>query len=590
MKTEKKSSGILRIRRPQAVPTHPGGTKRRVAKRPASKILRMSSSGGSVFKEIVKLNPDRPVRPAYSVIRRENSKLRSRKGREYPLGNLAHERTPFAELPQKTSSPKVPAFVRYAPGVEEVVQSSRMLAQATLKLSADVQFSVSTPTVTGKRLAQIQDVDTVSTDDYFPDLRVQERLIHRMAKRGFALAYRGMFTLTFSGSVQLIERELGIRLWLQVSDNVELAGGLRKPSGRGPRRRPEDLFFAPCRPEEEVSRVEGIDSIYFPSPLVWAAAVPVASSPPPVSYHSADSAAIRAALNVPEMAYKGEGVSVAVIDSGFWMHPFFQGRPNYCPTPTTRSPKPGDDPVGHGTAMAMNLFATAPDATLKGYRQTRAPDNAFEDAMKGNPHIVSCSWGVPTYIPLQILILRAISSGIIVLFAAGNGSPAWPGSMPEVISVGGVYVDKHNQRHASDMANGYTTPSGRAVPDICGLCGMKPEGIHIVAPTSPGSTFDKKFGGVSWPLFDETGTTDGWVGISGTSSATAQVAGVVALLIEKAQDVGKKLDQNAVKSILCASGQQVLFGKSAQGQLAGPKPSAASGSGLTDAAAALARV
>src|SRR4051812_12633079 len=57
----------------------------------------------------------------------------------------------------------------------------------------------------------------------------------------------------------------------------------------------------------------------------------------------------------------GGGIRIAMIDSGFFPHPFFTQR-GYRITrvPTRREPQPEVDDYGHGTAQLSNLFAIAP--------------------------------------------------------------------------------------------------------------------------------------------------------------------------------------------------------------------------------------
>jgi serine protease AprX len=241
------------------------------------------------------------------------------------------------------------------------------------------------------------------------------------------------------------------------------------------------------------------------------------------------------------------------------------------------------------------VFAVAPAATLLGFQQTEQPQDALEDAAAAGVDIISCScgWEYEQSFPvLEATIRDIIAEGRIVLFASGNGQHAWPGSMPEVISIGGVYADAAGSLEASNYASGYTSDlyPGRKVPDVCGLCGQRPRAIYIMMPCPPSSTMDSTFAGPSFPDGDATKANDGWVGASGTSSATPQIAGVTALLVEKARAAGKTLTCGEVRNLLQQTAVAVQKGNNAQGFPAVGHPNVAVGFGLVNAGAALAKV
>ena len=131
---------------------------------------------------------------------------------------------------------------------------------------------------------------------------------------------------------------------------------------------------------------------------------------------------------------------------------------------------------------------------------------------------------------------------------------------------------------------------GRRVPDVCGLCGERPKAIYIMMPTQPDNRMDRELGGQPHPYFDESEKDDGWVGASGTSSATPQIAGVVALMMQKAMQEGRGLDTAAARSILERSAVPVTRGRNAMGIPAVGHPSTAVGWGLVDARAAVGSV
>ena len=109
-------------------------------------------------------------------------------------------------------------------------------------------------------------------------------------------------------------------------------------------------------------------------------------------------------------------------------------------------------------------------------------------------------------------------------------------------------------------------------------------------PCPPNCQMDRQLGGVSFPGKDETKRNDGWVGASGTSSATPQIAGVVALMVQKARSKGRVLTCDDVRNILQTTAVPVQTGNNAQGFPAIGHPNVAVGFGLTNAGAALANV
>jgi serine protease AprX len=292
----------------------------------------------------------------------------------------------------------------------------------------------------------------------------------------------------------------------------------------------------------------------------------------------------------------GSGIVVGVVDTGFYPHPYYSDRGlAFHPRPTASAPAPDVDDHGHGTAISFNVFAVAPAVTLLGFKQTNPPQDALEDAADASVDIISCSWGwdyEQVFPILQATLLDIIVEGRIVLFAAGNGHYAWPGSQPEVLSVGGVYWNAQDVLEASNYASGYMSSlyPGRRVPDFCGLCGMQPKAIYILMPTQPGNLMDRDNAGASHPDHDETGPSDGWVGASGTSSATPQIAGVIALMLQQARALGRPLSPGRVKQILEQTAVPITQGRNSMGIPATGQPNAATGWGLVDAGQAVAAV
>jgi serine protease AprX len=220
----------------------------------------------------------------------------------------------------------------------------------------------------------------------------------------------------------------------------------------------------------------------------------------------------------------------------------------------------------------------------KAYMENNAA--AFARAVAHRPHIISCSWEAPQYDPvLHLAVHHAVAEGIVVFFACGNeGSVAWPGCERAVLSVGGVYIDGQGHLEASNYASSGIRPDvpGRQVPDFCGIDGLAPHGRLIALPTQPGCEADVK-GSVNGR--DGTAPHDGWVVESGTSGATPMVAAAAALVMQI--DLRAWGDADAVRACLASSCVDVVRGRSASGQEAGPGVDPATGAGLVQAYAAI---
>jgi hypothetical protein len=97
----------------------------------------------------------------------------------------------------------------------------------------------------------------------------------------------------------------------------------------------------------------------FPSPL-----------PPPVArFHLRvpdDVATILGAADAHRRGQRGAGVTVAMVDSGWFRHPFFAAHGYTVQPPVTVIPGtiPAHDPHGHATGESANVFAIAPEAVL----------------------------------------------------------------------------------------------------------------------------------------------------------------------------------------------------------------------------------
>jgi subtilisin family serine protease len=330
--------------------------------------------------------------------------------------------------------------------------------------------------------------------------------------------------------------------------------------------------------------------ILFESPL-----------PPRVTYHHLrvpdDVATVLRSNLVHKQGVTGEGVLVAMPDTGFYKHPFYSWHGyNYNRTLAPDAIRVERDEYGHGTAEAANIFANAPDIDFVGVKMGLNPTLAFKTGSDLHPAVMTNSWGyhlpglsgLPNFLkPLEAAVLEAVYlRGITVCFSGGNGHVAFPAMMPDVIAVGGVYAHPNLaggdfQLEASNYASSFDSLiyPGRHVPDLCGLVGMRPGGIYIMLPVEPGDTIDTQLAGASFPNRDETGPNDGWAVISGTSASSPQIAGICALLKQAQPDLTPAM----IKAILRASAREVTTGQSAMGQPATEGHDGATGAGLADA-------
>ncbi|NUO79044.1 S8 family serine peptidase [candidate division KSB1 bacterium] len=241
---------------------------------------------------------------------------------------------------------------------------------------------------------------------------------------------------------------------------------------------------------------------------------------------------------------------------------------------------PDADDSGHGTAMFANVLPVAPKAAITmikaditNVNRVGPKQHAISEALEMKPHVISCSWGTPIgkLSPGPILnkylfsfLIAIIKYKAIILFAAGNKNDKDPEGKdtetqwPEVISVGGAYWDFDLELSASSVGHGYKSKSGRVVPDVCGLCGPS-AAPYLILPTQPGSEADKN---VAQKPGDWSTKWPGWIASSGgTSSATAQVAGVCALI----KQAYPSANTETVRTILKKTATAVTKGKTAQG-------------------------
>jgi subtilisin family serine protease len=348
-----------------------------------------------------------------------------------------------------------------------------------------------------------------------------------------------------------------------------------------------------------------VSEVTFPvTPNYWA----VSAFPPRAAYYHLhvplDIARLLGVDAAHAAGLTGQGVRVAMIDTGFFRaHPYYNtpfihaGRSLQITTHGVLglpASDPDRDEYGHGTGIASNVLAVAPGCDFHHIKDDGDPVAAFDIASAIGAQVITCSWGwsesdvrtaftqdpngnFARYLRLLEQSIRdAVNSGVVVLFASGNGPlpGSWPSAMPEVISVGGALIEANGDLRASSYATSYISQvyQNRRCPDVCGLVGPGPHGLLIMMPTQPNNQLDGEFSAV-----DGTQAGDGWLVASGTSSATPQVAAMVALLLQ-AQG---SMPPGQVKTTLQAMAVGVTQGTSASGHLAtAQRPNLATGHGL----------
>ncbi|MBU5437994.1 S8 family serine peptidase [Tissierella sp. MSJ-40] len=259
-----------------------------------------------------------------------------------------------------------------------------------------------------------------------------------------------------------------------------------------------------------------------------------------------------------EKGYEGEGITVAVIDTGVAPHEDLTRPDNRIigfKDFVNGKDSPYDD-NGHGTHVAGiiggNGYASkgkytgvAPKSNILGIKALdengsgntsdiiAALSYAVETKNKYNTRIINLSLGSPPNNscqkdPLCKAAQEAVKNGLIVITAAGNSGPnegtiLSPGISSEVITVGAVddkrTIDPSDDTIASFSSRG-PTKDGLIKPDI-------------VAP------------GVNIKSLSNT-KLDGYLALSGTSMATPLISGSVALLLNKNANLSPREVKNKI--------------------------------------------
>lgn len=479
-------------------------------------------------------------------------------------------------------------------------------------------FAVAVPVAAGALLEPGRVVTAATVGELLVDDRDDGVVVAAaaLADAGFEVLQTTRLMVNIAGPAELYETTFGVRLFTEEREVV-------KPGSR------RDLAtFIDCADSDvsglvpaggsalaDVVSAVAIEEPYYPASLVPDPApgpgpVPgaVSAEPPEVDYWHLTlpdqlAAALRADATHAD-GITGEGVRVAMVDTGFQQHPFFTAH-GYRVEPTVPGPGttlPEIDESGHGTGEAANVFAAAPAATLLPVKTATASGAlvnvtaAFSAAVALGPQIITNSWGSSQPDPplsaanqaLAAAVAAAAAEGIVVVFSAGNGGWGFPGQHPDVISAGGVYQERDGSLRASDYASGFASRlyPGRDVPDLSGLVGLLPRAMYLMLPVPPGCAIDRDQAGGVHPDGDQTAPDDGWAAFSGTSAAAPQIAGVCALLAQASPGVAPE----EVREVVRATARDVAAGVNHPtfGHEAVAGPDLATGAGLVDASAAVA--
>ncbi len=356
------------------------------------------------------------------------------------------------------------------------------------------------------------------------------------------------------------------------------------------------------------------DGVVIEKPRLYHAVFPSPFPPTSPKFHLRVPSDVAVALNAVaahQLGHRGDGVLVAMPDSGEYRHPFFTA--NGFKLKSTISVVPGTsrnkDPVGHGTGESANIFAAAPGAVLQAIRASNSggqlvgATTAFLTAkgLNPKPRIITNSWGGDQPFPpagppdegelaWALEIQDAVEQGILVIFSAGNGQFSIEPQVPGVLAAGGVFLDQLGNLRASDYASGYQSPwfDNVSVPAVCGLVGMRPRAQYIMLPTQPNCEIDRDESEPDPPVdptSDGTMSSDGWALFSGTSAAAPQVAGAAALVL----GVKPNLSPAQVIEVLTRTATDITAGSCHPrfNNPAVPGTDLATGAGLVNAAAAV---
>ena len=249
----------------------------------------------------------------------------------------------------------------------------------------------------------------------------------------------------------------------------------------------------------------------------------------------------------------GEGVAVAVVDTGIGRHPAVKHQIVAWADFVSGNHK-AFDPNGHGTHVAGIIAnmedgtdgepnGMAPDVDLVGVRVLNEEGyGTYETVIQGiqwvldhhqqysirvmNLSLVATVHSPYWADPLNRAVMRAWAAGLVVVAAAGNGGPdpmtiGVPGNVPYVITVG-AFTDNYT---VYDWSDDYITPFSAAGPTLDGF--VKPDlvapGAHMVSTMNHGTYLGR--------LYPDNRIPPQYYSLAGTSQSAAVVSGAAALVL-----------------------------------------------------------
>jgi serine protease AprX len=298
-----------------------------------------------------------------------------------------------------------------------------------------------------------------------------------------------------------------------------------------------------------------------------------------------------------QLGVTGNGIGVAILDSGIASHPDLAGRivasVDFTGSGSVSSGQGSGsygvplvapaDPGGHGTHVAGlvagdgtasgGLYAgVAPRANLIDVRViTSSGSTTVSTLIAGmqwvlshrstyNIRVVNLSAGGPATVsyrddPLATAAEVLVFAGIAVVVSAGNHGPhhstiTSPGTDPFVITVGAIDDSgtggTDDDALASWSSQGPTPVDGLAKPDLVA------PGRRVVSLRSPGSTLDRELTDRLVSGLDPL--TPAYFRLSGTSMAAPIVSGVVALMLERSPTLTPAQVKDRLKTSATALG------------------------------------
>ena len=480
------------------------------------------------------------------------------------------------------------------------------MTRHTLEPLPRVLFAQASPrSIGGRSLFDAPIVSAAEVGNYVSERELSVRAVEELQAAGFDVLQSAACTINIAGAPELFESVFGTKLVAEERSVIK-------------ERAQEDTATFIDSTDTEVQGLISVTRSRLRNVLEGVAieephyAMQNAFAPNKAYWHLRVPADVSLGMNADKAhrsGITGKGIRVVMTDSGWFRHPFFVER-GYRSSPVVLGPgaaNPQADASGHGTGESANLFSVAPDVDFTMVKMSFVnTTGAFNAAIGLNPAIISNSWGSsvrtgPLSAAQQALaaaIATAVSQGIIVVFAAGNGHFGFPGQHPDVVSAGGAYMEADGSLEASSYSSGFASNvyQGRNVPDVCGLVGMSspnqqaPGAMYIMLPVESNARIDSNSGGGSHyrspgataPWGDETAQNDGWAAFSGTSAAAPQVAGVCALV----KQANGGLSPAHVRRILRTTAKDVTVGNCSPSTGANPAvqgPDLATGHGLADA-------